>query len=211
MIDLAPFIEPHNIRAYLHAPCLVDGHGIVASDGSILVVVDAATPVTPSPAGEMPDRVREALESLHQKKAAALLHTATEALHISGNATEILCQTCKGHGKRRPQIYSECDDCEGTGSFKHGQHTYTCTECNGEGEVQHADLTRPAMRCDDCCGTGLKPQGVSIPGNTVQIQQAYLTHIQRLPNATIYTPTEKYGPVYFTFTGGWGAVMPYLN
>lgn len=112
-----------------------------------------------------------------------------------------------------------CPDCNGLGFFIPCDCKQGCTKCEQSGIVATKDATHPdAFECENC------HEGKIFPSEPVQvgenpISNRYLHLMLTLPNCRIYTKRTppgnewrsdklNYGPVPFTFTGGYGYIMP---
>lgn len=112
------------------------------------------------------------------------------------------CNECGGSGK---DYSTECEECDGEGSFNHGSHTYDCKECDGSGRVDHirAGIPRACRRCN---GTGHSSiQVVKLGNSGFRLDLLYM--IASLPGAMIHYPESSNTPTRFIFEGGEGVIM----
>lgn len=101
----------------------------------------------------------------------------------------------------------DCEDCEGMGSFWHGNYEYDCQECEGEGSNFVAGQGNHT--CPDCFGIGenfLPVRGVPI-GHS-KFQAPYLRIVSQLPDVRLSPGPEANSALRFFFSGGCGLLMP---
>ena len=115
------------------------------------------------------------------------------------------CRTCNGSG-----IGYKCTECDGTGQFDHGRHTYDCDECDGTGQTDNGNDEEPCQVCD---GTGeLRYQKIQV--GPWHYNRRYLAKIIDLPELQFAqrpdgpTINGSDGIANFTFEGGEGLLMP---
>lgn len=113
------------------------------------------------------------------------------------------CNKCRGSGK---DYSTECEECDGKGSFNHGSHTYDCKECDGNGRVDHIHAETPRA-CGFCNGTGHGSLQVVKLGNS-GFRLDLLHMIASLPGAMIHYPEFNNTMTRFIFDGGEGVIMP---
>lgn len=195
MIDLNPFCaKDYDPRLQLHAPWCEDGK-TVASDGSIIIVVDgiigdAAEPLTIS--------YKKIEKSAGQPNPKWLrLEELMREVQAPG-----LCERCRGTGSVEAD---PCDDCGGNGFFTFGQHDYDCKECGGQGFIEHS-LGSADMPCPSCCGTKYKFKTHKIGDTLFQVK--YLHMLSSLPGCELSVSDERSAIATFRFTGGRGWLMP---
>ena len=139
-------------------------HGIVATDGSILICV--------------PDDGREAAEDEKQithavNKWKMEIENANRKWHDMCNINlpaPLPCEFCSGNGYN---FALACLDCEGDGAFEHGNHWYECKECDGDGELRSITPLKDYVQteCSKCNGSGERFQSVKTFGSKFQVQK----------------------------------------
>ncbi|MDP4112891.1 MAG: hypothetical protein Q8924_12310 [Bacillota bacterium] len=117
------------------------------------------------------------------------------------------CNYCNSSGKTPEK--TDCYDCDGDGWFKHGDFEYDCQNCDGTGRID-ADSEK-IITCEDCQGTGIKYQYLTLPDGR-QFNYQYLLKLKALPGI-VYAPDHsdpEYGAVSmrFKFENGLGLLMP---
>ncbi len=115
------------------------------------------------------------------------------------------CVSCKG--KRTVRLGS-CEDCNGDGTFFHGQHEYDCKHCDGDGWTD--DYSDGATVEDRPCGNcnGLGRIGARHVVAAAGFQQVYLNWIARLPGPVLFAAGGPEDSAAFAFDGGNGVLMP---
>ena len=198
MIDLTPFLATeHDTRGYLRAPWRCP-EGVCATNGHVLVCVRDDGGQHADAHKGMPEVVAKFRAYLDQPGLVWTEVAGIELLEVPA------CRACDGKGHNH---FVECEDCDGDGTFDHGQHTYECKECRGEGRVKTSEKSEGAKKesCWRCDGTGLGFGWERVA--EVLIQTKYLQLLKALPGCLIGTA----GPldtVAVRFDGGFGAVMP---
>lgn len=185
-INLQPFCaDSSDPREYLHRPAVLDGH-TVATNGHILIRVPGAEPG----AGEtLPDWTAAGMRKMFAEEYGQFRSLPEIPARVD-------CGACNGTGYVETD---DCDDCDGHGEFRHGEHDYECKECDGTGKVG------PTQCRQRDCRDGEKIATVQI--GTAKFQARYLRMIAALPNARISVRSIT-GPAAFVFDGGDGRVMP---
>ena len=185
MIDLKPFCAVDDIRDYLNAPFVLDGH-TAATNGHILIrVPGVAADVNQSPPEKLVEGIRKMFAGQHGN-----------AVPLPSLPKPKKCKTCLGTGWLEN---GDCDDCNGNGTFMHGRHEYDCEECGGTGKVGRQQCGAYG------CNAGIEREFVKI--GPASFDAHYLRMIAALPNARI-SVTEKFGPAWIVFDGGDGLLMP---
>ncbi|MBB1593573.1 hypothetical protein [Achromobacter sp. UMC46] len=202
MIDLKRFCAKDDPRPYLNAPWQEDGSSF-ATNGHIAIKLTAqADAELPAAAPTMAGRIQKHLE----QSASHNIDLPIVLPEEQGRA----CGLCGGSGRL---LVDTCTECDGSGSFEHGSHTYDCKECMGHG--QHASPALPgsddSTECDCCDGVGqLFTQYVDLQadGKTYRYQRRYLRLISDLPSARLIVGTDPVEAARFEFAGGSGVLMP---
>lgn len=196
-IDLTKFCATSDDpREYLRTPFRCP-EGIVATNGHILICMD-------DDGGEYPDAVENTKSYAAKFKAyiddpkRSWFFAASIALPEANP-----CPECRGKGYVHEE---DCDDCDGEGQFRHGDHWYDCKECNGNGKVLTGDSSGTKTTCRRCYGHGEDFQTVAV-GRTA-FQRKYLAMIVGLPNCRLGLHETPLGTAVFTFAGGFGVIMP---
>ena len=185
MIDLKPFCAVNDIRTYLNAPFVVDGHTI-ATNGHVLIRVPGADhDADPS----LPVQVQSSIRKMFQPE-------DTDFVPLPALPDPQKCPLCNGTGFIEN---ADCEDCDGRGEFMHGAHIYECKNCDGTGTVGRAECW------DSECDGGFVREGVKIGDATFSAR--YLRLIAALPNARICANGPQ-GTAAFVFDGGDGRLMP---
>lgn len=114
------------------------------------------------------------------------------------------CIHCLGVGRL---LVEECLGCDGQGQFDHGGQAYRCAVCGGRGEVfepirEAADVSR---RCWYCFGSGEQHEAVPVGPGLYEARQ--LRMLRTLPDCQL-EPEGGDTPARFTFTRGWGFLVP---
>ena len=163
MIDIYKLTRHADPRKMCRAPTRMSDGRVVATNGASLIVV-------PQHDGEFEPTAPE-----NEAKIIGLtdLTSLTDWRPTSSLAMPELkpCGLCKGS---LLIVETECPDCEGSGEFQHGSHTYTCGECDGDGFNKSRMATADddnAKPCHECDGLGFagRHQPVIVPG----IQNGY--------------------------------------
>lgn len=129
----------------------------------------------------------------------------------------VKCDKCNEHGKRR---IIDCPECDGEGViyWQNDYHEYSaeCKSCEGKGETYNEEQFYPIESCPNCHGTQLKPI-YDRHGNKEflfrigpsYINPSYLLKIlNEFPLIWLIVPDNNTAPVFFTFEGGHGIIMP---
>lgn len=186
-IDLKHFCDPYTLR---NAPFLHDGY-TWATDGRILVRADLATcPSTPPAEGKIPNNLQEIVgpaEKIEDWRLPPSIANCCEQCDGTGLIVCGLCAPCKGRGFLFVnEKLSECHECRGCGRELDGD------DPDGTGDV-----------CVGSCHTCDYKFGDKTLGTW------YVNLIRALPNAMMgYVKTGSRHPVYFTFDGGIGCLIP---
>lgn len=190
---------PNEYRPYLAAPFRVDGVGIVRTNGHILIAL-------PDDGGEF--------ANVHSDGLAKVVRGYTGKKDQPGRVSVPLnsivlpktmpCSVCNGAGQ-----VIKCIACDGEGEFDHFGYDYHCQSCDGDGFLKAATSTGQKQPCHRCDGRGDSVQEVNISGET-HIQLRYLKLLAALPGQCTLSIdlAEAMSTVFYTFDGGWGAVMP---
>ena len=167
-------------------------HGVIACNGHVLICVqrEGAFP-------EAPESLNKPIEGFGSIVIKDGIRMDDVSLPAITN-----CSSCGGRGI---VFETECEECDGLGEFKHGQHYYSCKECEGEGcmEADTADGAN-AKPCSKCQGRGEHWMRHAV-GNT-GFALPYLRMLKELPNCTLHPDGEI--SAKFQFDGGWGVLMP---
>lgn len=183
-------------REYLRTPFRCP-EGITATNGHILICMD-------DDGGKHPDAVENTKGYVAKFKAyiddpkRSWMDAASIALPEAKP-----CMACNGKGYVHEE---DCDDCDGEGEFQHGSHWYDCKECDGNGKVLAGAGSGSKTPCHTCSGSGEDFQTVVVGGSA--FQRKYLAMIGGLPECRLGLPEDPLGTAVFTFTGGFGAIMP---
>lgn len=155
-----------------------------------------------------------------------LLSTARKEV---GNSTTLIteenllslmipCPNCDPSGTRKK---IECDECDGVGEvyWESSRYTYEdeCRHCNGEGMVWEGDGKLNRAECKECRGSGFvhkneetrKYRNHAFEFDDFAIDGRFLALFMReFGELTLYAPKHPLKPIYITFEGGDGLVMP---
>lgn len=112
------------------------------------------------------------------------------------------CIACGGTGK-----VDVCPECGGDGDVRfensYSDYVVSCDTCLGKGVIPG-----DGEACDDCDGTGIKPEYTRIPIGRTGFALRYLRLLKNtLPNVKI-APIYPTAACYFRFDGGEGLLMP---
>lgn len=200
MIDLKKFCATSDDpREYIRTP-FRSPEGIVATNGHIMICID-------DDGGEYQDAVENTKS--YAAKFKAYIKDQKRAWIDAASVTlpeAKPCLACDGKGYVHEE---DCDDCDGEGEFQHGSHWYDCKECNGNGKVLAGAGSGSKTTCYKCDGYGEEFQPVRV--NHTAFQRKYLALIACLPDCRLGLPAEPLETTVFTFTGGWGSIMPVRN
>lgn len=189
-IDITRFCATtRDPRKDIHTPFRCPG-GIVATNGEILICMN-------DDGGEYQDATEQTKGYAARFK--AYINDPKREWVDAASITlpdALPCPDCNSKGHT---FEDECDECDGDGEFRHGSHWYECEECNGSGKVA-------ATTCSRCKGSGEDFQPIHV-GNTA-FQRKYLALIVGLPDCRLGLPVTPLKTTVFTFTGGFGAIMP---
>lgn len=202
---LQPFCaRPSDPREWAHRPIVQDGR-LCATSGVIAVMLDATDHGLPESSG-----ITAQVAKLIDERVAA-----ATAWHPVGELPEIPpCPKCEGTGKKRTM---QCPDCDGEGSFWHGQHTYDCQHCDGDGWVYPGNSDEgedgEEVECEHCDGLGLEPYiEASYPWlvgtDRPFIAARLLSLVSGLPRIELGETPDPGTGVPFRFSGGSGAIAP---
>ena len=190
--------DANEYRAYLRTPWR-NGERIYASNGQILVRLDAEGMQAP----ELPADISVGLRNVDRLFDAPLPLGYVSAPDV---VTNVLCETCRGSGKRR---FSHCDECKGRGEFLRGSYVYACLGCEGSGEVPD-DAGYKTRPCADCRGYGvdsLRTDTNALAIGPARFATRYLGLVARLPGAEIAVVNAT-APAIFRFRDGDGLLAP---
>ena len=192
-IDLQQFCAyTTELRSHLYAPNQHSGW-LIATNGHICVRVPDLTATQPS---SLP----------HCTSITKMFDEAHKVMRpLPDFEPGVPCVVCDGEGQFKQ---SECNACEGEGSFTHYGEDYDCKSCNGDGWLRD-DLCGTPRSCQSCYGHGVKGRKTLIYGATFDV--SYLTKIKALPGIQVAVAERQpdiYPPMYFTFDGGEGLLMP---
>jgi len=178
--------------------CYVEDNRIIATDKCIVIVFEDC------PEEELVKHRHEKVNTNVKKFLDGYGH-----INIKGNCDpmkievpSIDCKWCEGTGKTDKEV--ECPYCNGRGdSHCHScNHDYDCEKCRGKGFI-----VRGKEPCDECSAAGKVPGGVVIDG--VRLGGKYVNILKILPGCSLELGAAK--PLWFTFEGGHGALMPMVN
>ena len=158
MIDIYKLTRPSDPRKMCRAPTRMSDGRVVATNGAAMIIV-------PQHDGEFEPTARENEKKIIEWTDLSVL---TDWRPMSSLAMPKLkpCGLCNGS---RLIVETECPDCEGSGAFQHGRHTYTCWECDGDGfnksrmATAADENTKPCHQCD-ALGVAGRHQPVIVPG-----------------------------------------------
>ena len=210
--------KPHygpRFRPELAEPFVYDGCAW-ATDGVILVKV---MPDTEEASGvSMPATDGINVEALNGNlpetvfDEAELFNITLDRLSCKHHPRMVYCPKCCGGGK-----ISVCPDCTGSGTVSCptcGQET-TCDHCGGSGKPRGGTVRE--IQCPQCAGfstvANRKPVCIfGCPGSTTDFPFRISTYhhhlLVDLPHLRLRPPAAEHAPLYFTFSGGRGALMP---
>jgi len=203
MIDLQPFCSTLKDRQNIAAPWK-DGEKVIATDGHIIVIVDAdaVEPFRPT-YGYKPDW-RVAIQKFTPDDIIGWLPLADWYRHMPGCGPQP-CDVCGGGGT---VTIDKCEECDGTGKFVPGE---SCEFCNGTGKLS-PPVTESCMECD---GTGKTDRVREIIFPQGKYNGHYLNLLLTLPDAefavTETASFERPIAMAFRFTGGHGVLMPVMG
>lgn len=208
-IDLTPFCGKGDVRTYLNAPFAIAG-GTGASNGLILVWL--AEEICGTLIGPKEAEFLGRLEQLIVRAKSDWNDADSQWVSVETIYTVThKCPHCDG---TRLVSIAHCDDCDGEGSFWHGNHEYDCKNCEGAGEAKETGFGEP---CDECEGTGKsglrEPCSFGFAGqfdhDSWTVESALVSRLRKLPGCRIkrYDSRPSEG-LTFVFDGGVGIVMP---
>jgi hypothetical protein len=163
--------HPLHRRDYLHNPWRAPGHGMVATNGHVMVVL-------PDDGGELaPEPNKEHLigvvgRFLAQWPGGPVWYRLADVQLPPSQA----CPDCNGSGIYH---YITCPACRGDGRSNDDSY---CTSCNGEGAIP-VDSGHPEaqpMECVSCSGSGVEFQRVKVGTGCYSLN--YLQILASLPN-----------------------------
>lgn len=196
-IDLTKFCATSDDpREYIRTP-FRSPEGIVATNSHILICID-------DDGGEYPDVFHQAKG--YAAKFKGYINDPERSWFFAASIAlpeAKPCMACNGKGHVHEE---DCDDCDGEGSFKHGSHWYDCKECDGNGKVLAGAGSGSKTPCHKCSGSG--EDFLAVPVLHTAFQRKYLALIAGLPDCHLGLPAEPLETTVFTFTGGWGVIMP---
>lgn len=200
MIDLKPFCGRDDPRAYLNQPWQENG-ATFATNGHIGVRLDG---------------LQDGLEAAHPKIAGRIPRMLDEAranaiplaIELPTDPAEP-CRHCGGSGY---VISKACDECDGSGWFEKGSHTYDCKECKEEGTIRTPAKQgdAEAEACWVCNGRGTVSRTIRLKANgaTYAFAEKYLRLIVALPAVRFFVGPDNHRVARFDFEGGSGVLMP---
>ncbi len=202
-LDLIPFCAKGPLRPYLAGPLICTG-GAVATDGEILVYA-------PDYPGTSPPQELNftALVDVASRAARELQDGWTKVADIPP-MDDAVCDRCNGKGLG---VAIPCHDCDGNGTFLHGNLDYECRECDGTGILGWRDAAagETAVPCGDCDGSGLR-DGLStfrLENDALGIRSRHVERIRaHLPGAELNQHLAEGRYIVFRFSHGVGLVMP---
>ena len=212
MIDLTPFCSSdHSVsqsnRYFLSIPWIKDGYQW-ASDGVIIVRVR-----TDQPDSELQPLFPENSFQVLKPYDKTLIENMKFELpvQIVEKVTK-QCSQCKGLGEITEE---ECTNCHGSGECECGNcgWEHDCGYCGGTGrETPHPDeVLEDGKMCSECNGDGSLDNSV-VEHHGQFIAGKYYNMIKDLPDVLLQVVPEEdiltSTPVYFSFEGGEGLVMP---
>lgn len=187
-------------RDYLRSPWRAPGHGMVAANGHILVVL-------PDDGGELADEptahhLAGCVGRFLEKWPGGPLWHKLSAIDLPARYQ---CAPCFGTGVYR---YINCSTCSGEGATP---DCAICTACNGDGILAVTpDNSMPGVErmtcvnCVNCGGSGKAFQEVAVGEGTYSAD--YLAILAKLPGCEISPRTDEGSA--FRFDGGHGWLMP---
>lgn len=194
-IDLNKYCAPrHELRKYLRQPFQLAGVGTVACQGFFALVIPSDIAETTA---DVPAKMADTFKNWRETVMAATGGIKAADIPLP---EPVKCDECDGTGKVTGT--GECEDCDGEGEFWHGTYTYECKNCDGTGRAKSEDAEPDT--CPVCAGTGEGFQTMAVGDTHLNVR--CVKWIAELPDAQIFTNGMQTG--YFTFTGGWGVVMP---
>jgi len=182
----------------LHLP-FQDDHAAYACNGHIAIRHDSLGPTQYRSYADVP---------VYERISALLLdedYPQTRPVPVLPKSKP--CPSCMGTGRA-----TTCDDCEGNGEFRHGNHDYTCKTCDGRGQYTSV-FAEPDTQCNACSGSGRKHEHqIPIQVGSQAVGLAYLRLIAPLPGVQLHLkksagPTGT-APIRFTYAGGCGVILP---
>jgi|SRR3990167_8224692 len=205
MIDLTNFCNPD--RKILKNP-IKYGDYIYASDGKIAIRIDNKMSIKEFPDLilniETPEIVKQVCNDSVISKIEDIIDKNKHGINLNFVYEKKLpeyneCICCKGKG-----IINKCNECNGTGMVECGEcgNEKDCKECDGFGTINE-------RKCNECNGTGkILKNSESILTEGLKVKSEYLNIIyENFKNVSLYSNGIK-KPIYFTFDGGEGILMP---
>jgi len=108
------------------------------------------------------------------------------------------CTACEGTGKT-----DVCPECDGDGevSFENNYSNYvvSCDTCRGKGTIPGN-----GNACDECGGSGIKPEHTRIPMGRTGFALRYLRLMKNTLSGVEIAPIYPEAACYFRFDGGEG-------
>jgi len=124
-------------------------------------------------------------------------------------AEPVDCECCGGTGKQ-----SKCRDCDGDGNKECPEcgTVHKCESCRGTGLIIGNRAIGDEVDCEDCEGIGKieKRFIVSLNRGAVFVDLKYIKLANTLPGLWLKYDGNQ-SPLYFTFAGGDGVMMPLVS
>lgn len=194
-VDLTKFCAPrYEPRKYMRQPFLLAGVGTVALKSYFAIVITSDAAGTTA---DVPPTMADTFKNWRETVMAATGGIKAADIQLPD---PIKCDECDGTGNVTGT--DVCEECDGDGFFDHYSHEYECQNCGGTGKAQSEDAEPDS--CHACDGTGEGFQTMAVGDTHFNVR--CVKWIAELPDAQIFTNGMQTG--FFTFTGGWGAVMP---
>jgi len=192
---LQKFCAANDYREYIRRPWKV-GERVYATNGKYAIRLDSAD-------GHSVEEITG--KRANVEKLIAEHVVVSEWGSVPNLPAKIDCWACRGTGKVR---LGECEDCDGNGSFWHGNHDYECQNCDGTG--WHAVDGGAEQDCSHCLGIGeelCRRENFTKVYNAT-VDGAFLRVIAQLPNVKVSSGKTATDPIMFEFDGGCGLLMP---
>jgi len=189
--QLRKFCSKNDPRTYLLNPIRRDG-SLYATNGHIMVCIPD-NPEIEATESDIPN-FGKFKETVNEKEFSAF---------VAPDMPEPTKCTCCTNGK-----VNKCPDCDGDGSFEHGDFEYECKNCDESGFVDVNYGESGDMDCPECHGTGYDQFDTAKIGSS-HFATKYIRMLIELSDVQIWTDSEKQNSTaFFKFDGGWGAIMP---
>lgn len=192
LLEIAKMAEPFETRC--NRPWTQNGNSY-ATDKRIAVEVFQDLGFEPNPE-KAPNVAGVMVENIDQLPKLIFLDKPTG---INGD-----CDECDGTGRDGTV---DCISCRGTGDHECScGNVHPCPACGGRGYEQSKE------HCKACNGSGRAISfnyAVDICG--IKLNAKYILLAMRLPNVRFHHQNDANKPVFFTFDGGRGAIMPMVR